>query len=297
MAIKDQFNMIKNNWLIILIVIGLFVFMNSGFTGLGNMSNNLLYKSTSSYDQGFANYESAGMASSSYYRGSASQDFAPEVEERKLTTTSRLSTEVKRGEFDSNEQQLKNIVTSSDSILLSENKNNYGTKRRAYFSGSYQIKVSADKYTSVISQLKGIGEIQSISENTQDITGQYTNAKLNLEVEKERLKRYLEMYNEAINIDDKMNLNDRIFNQERTIKYLEDSINRKDQKIDYSTIHFTLTEERSDYANIVFVKLSSLITSFVNSINSLLSFIFVVAPWAVFLFVVWIIYRRVKKRI
>lgn len=62
------------------------------------------------------------------------------------------------------------------------------------------------------------------------------------------------MYKEATSIQDKLTLNDRIFDQERRIKYLTDSINNMDQRIEYSTVYISLTEKKSEYINIVFVK-------------------------------------------
>ena len=107
------------------------------------------------------------------------------------------------------------------------------------------------------------------------------------------------MYLEAEDVMDKVEINDKIFFQERRVKYLEDSLKRIDQRVDYSTISFTLNEKRSEYANIAFVKCSELIKSFVGSFNSLISLIFAVIPWLVaFLFVgfVWKRVRSKKKR-
>jgi hypothetical protein len=302
MGIKEQFAKIKENWLIIVLVFVLLVFMSGGSNllynisntvgsgsyyaakGMGVMSESLAYDSAS-YDEG-----------RSYYPTPASSDFAPEVEERKITKTTSLSTEVERGTFKQEESRLRDIIKSSDSFLLNENANKYGTDKKSYYYGNYQIKVDTEKYDAVISQLKEIGEVQSFNENSRDITGSYTNTEIELQTEKDRLARYNSMYAEAKEIKDKIDLNDRIFTQERTIKYLEDSLERMDQKVEYSTIYFTMTEKQSDYVNVVFVKFSELIQSLVNSCNSLLKFIFVIAPWAAALLIIRIVWKLFKKK-
>ena len=299
MGIKEQFSKIKDNWLIIALVLILFIFMSGG----GNLISSIgsgVYSASTGMDKIAAMSESLAYGGGRAYYPSplAGGDFAPEVQERKITKTTSLSTEVERGTFKDSESKLKNIISSSDSYLLNENANKYGTDKKSYYIGSYQIKVDASKYDAVILQLKEIGEVQSFNENTRDITGTYTNAEIELQTEKDRLTRYQSMYNEAKEIKDKIELNDRIFNQERTIKYLEDSLKRMDLKVEYSTIYFTMNEKQSDYANVVFVKFSELIRNLVGSFNALLNFIFVIAPWAVAALIikfVWKVFKRKKK--
>ena len=190
---------------------------------------------------------------------------------------------------------MKSIVKSSDSYLLNENVNAYDSGRRSYKAGYYQIKVDSKKYDSIILQLKEVGEVKSFNENAEDITGAYTDLKVELEAEKERLKRYQSMYDEAKEIINKIDLSDRIFNQERTIKYLEDNVKNMDNRVSYSTIYLTINEKRSEYADVIFVKISELIKSFVGSINLLLRTIFIIAPWAVAIGIIVFVKRLFKK--
>ena len=296
MTLKDQWKTIKENWLIALLVIVLLVFSVFG-GGLGSSVGGIAaYKSAAGY--GLTMAESA--AAPSYGRGIApiyyDEGFAPEVQDRKITKTASLSTEVERGTFNSAQSRLKAVITSSDSYLLNENVNKYDQGRKSYYSGSYQIKIDSSKYDSVVSQIKEIGEIQSFSESADDITGRYTDLSSELQAEKARLQRYREMYNEAESVEDKINLNDRIFNQERTVKYLEDAIKSIDQQVSYSTLYVTISEKRSEYADTTLVKLSQLIRNLVGSFNSLLSLVFSLIPYAIAAILVWVVYRAIKKR-
>ncbi len=293
MSIKNQFNIIKDNWLIVLVLlIVVVVTLGGNIMGLG--SNDMMMKSQGMYATDMAMSESAS------YRGGSmpgyNNDFAPEVEERKIVKTTSLSTEVEKGAFQTSEDKLKAIVTASDSYILNTNtnKNSYGN--REYMRGYYQIKVDTAKYDAVVSQLKEIGEIQSFNENENDITGSYTNREIELQVAKDKLLRYQNMYEEAEQFSDKLDLNDRIFNQERAVKYLEDSINNMDQKVEYSTISFTLSEKQGNYANIALAQFSDLIKSLVSSFNGLLYVFFVVLPWAVAITIITLIVRIFRKR-
>jgi hypothetical protein len=271
---------------LIVIIIALFLLFSNPLSTFSNKSALL------SNDMAFAESASFGGRGIS---PSVSQDFAPEVEERIITKTASLSTEIERGDFHESEAKLKAIIESSDSFILNQNVNKHGTKKNSYFSGSYQIKVEVSKYDSIVSQLKEIGEVQSFNENVLDITGGHTNLQIELDTEKARLKRFNVMLNEAKEISDKIELNDRTFNQERRVKFLEDSLENVDQRVQYSTLHLSITEKQSEYANIVFVKFSEITRTFVNNLNSLIKLFFSLIPWVIAITIIYYAYRRFKK--
>jgi len=297
MAMKDQFRKLKDNWLLIAIVLVLFVGMNM-FNGGSSFAGMAL---GGSYAKSVPMYEVASdyaMAESAFYRGGVYTDenFAPDVEERVITKSASMSTEVERGEFNDAATKLKAIIKSSDGFILDENVNKQDSGWKSYYDGYYSLKVETSKYDAVLKQLMDIGEVQSFNENMDDITGRYVDTQTRLDGEKDRLARYKEMYNEATNVADKITLSDRIFDQERTIKYLEESIKNMDNKVDYSTVYVSINEKRSEYANIVFVKISALIRSLVNSVNSLLTLVFVVIPYAIATLLIWWIVKVVRNR-
>ena len=291
MTLKSQWKTIKENWIIaVILAVIVLVPLFSGSSGVTSFAK------TSGY--GIPMMESAEMAVARDYGGVyyENNDFAPEIESRKITKTSSISTEVKRGEFHNTEIKIRAIVEGTDSILLNENSYKNGKNKASYYSGNYQIKVPTSKYALAIDQFKALGEVQSFNENVRDITGSYTNTQTELEVERQRLQRYEEMYAKATSVSDQIELNDRIFNQERTIKYLEQSLTNKDLQIEYTTISLNVQEKQSSYLNVALIKFSELIRGLVNSFNSLLALIFWILPWAAITLIVWFGVRFVKRR-
>lgn len=288
MSIKTQWNKIKDNWLIVLVLVLVagYVLVGSPIGGITNSMKGVPYETDAAY--GAPEY------APSTYRG-YTDDFAPEVEDRKITKTTRLSAEVERGHFYEQEAKLKAIIQSTDSYLLNQNVNRNGEGSKSYLSGTYTIKVETDKYAAVIEQMKALGEIQYFNENTRDVTGRYTNLETDLEAEKAKLQRYQTMLVEAKSVEDKLELTDRIFNQERQIAYLEDALNSLDNRIDYSTVTMTLKEEQSAYANIVVATFASLVKSLVASFNVMLHLLFVVLPYVVLAVIILVITRLVRK--
>lgn len=292
MPLKDQLKKIKENWLMILLVLIVLVFLNVGSLPLrsaGIASKQMAFAEESSYSGGYG-------IQSQRYPSPIYEDFAPDAAERKITKSSSMSLEVETGGFQNAESKLKSILKLSGSYLLNENLNRHGSGWKSYYSGSYQIKVDSRKYSDIVAQLKGIGEVKSFVENADDITGSYKNLGIEINAEKQRLDRYKKMFEEATIISDKIQLSDKIFDQERKIKYMEDSIKNIEQRVDYSAIYITLNEKQPKYANIVFVKFSELVRRLVMSINSLLTLIFVSLPYAVAALIIWIIARFFRKR-
>jgi len=305
MTLKKQIDTLKDNWLIIVLVVVLLgVFMYAPGAKIGELGG----YSPPSYSKQYADYGYAEEAAyDSFYAGGArssmsysyyptSGDFAPEVEDRMLKKTASISTEVERGSFSEAESELKGIATASEAFILYENVNNQGPEGFKYKVGRYNIKVESSKYDAVVSQLKAIGEIQSFNENMKDVTGTYTNIQTELDAEKTRMQRYQQMFEEAKEVGDKIELSDRIFNQERTIKYLEERIANLGNEVSYSTISVTISEEQSKYVDVAIVGLFDLAYVFVESFNVLLESIVGILPWAVAVLIIWIVVKKLRKK-
>ena len=300
MSLGKQWQVIKQNWLISVIVILLLVL------SLPNLSN---FSSSSSgdYSYGGSTYgsvaslsESAPVSAGEYKsvgsRVSGSK-VAPEVKDRSIVKTSYLENEVKRGEFDKTAEQLKSIIKGADGFILYENVFVSGEKERDKSKhGSYNLRVTVKSYESVISQLKQLGKVVSFTENAEDITAQKVSLEDELSSEKARLGRYQQLYQETNAIEDKLNLVDRIFNEERTIAYLEKAIANVNEQVSYTEVSLRLDEKESNYAGIIFVKISDLVSAFVASLNSLLYFLSKVLPWAVAAWIVWFVARRIIRK-
>src|SRR3989338_6850924 len=285
MALKDQWKMIKNNWLLVLVVL-LFVILPNFFTTDGTFQKSLM---ADSFQVGFGGAVESAQAMR-YYE----DDFAPGIQERKITKSGSLEVEIDRGDFKEKEGRVKEVATSTDSILISENAQKYGED--GSFIGYYNIKVEADKYNAIIMQFRELGEVISFSENAEDITGNFVRLEDELSSEKARLQRYQQLFMEVKNVDEKIQLSDRIFEQERTIKSLEDALRNVDRQVEYTTISLTLREKESKYQNIALAGLSGLVRKFVDSLNSVLYLLVAVIPYAILGLIGWLVIRFVKRK-
>ena len=287
---EDQWKTIKNNWLLVLVVLLLLllllVILPGFFTTDGTLQKSLM---ADSFKVGFRGAVESAQAMR-YYE----DDFAPGIQERKITKSGSLEVEIERGDFKEKEGRVKEVVTSTESILISENAQQYGED--GSFIGYYTIKVEADKYNAIIMQFRELGEVISFSENAEDITGNFVRLEDELSSEKARLQRYQQLFMEVKNVDEKIQLSDRIFEQERTIKSLEDALRNVDRQVEYTTISLTLREKESKYQNIALAGLSGLVRKFVDSLNSVLYLLVAVIPYAILGLIGWLVIRFFRRR-
>jgi hypothetical protein len=282
--LKKQFKKISENWLLVVV----FVLLLLVFSGMGLITNTLSVST--------GRYASDMMAESSpesvMYR-SASDSFAPEEETRLIIKNASINLEVRKNRFYDAETEIKSILTSAGAFIINENvnENDKGLK-----TGYYNVRVDSSKLDFVNLQIKTIGDLKHFSESGTDITGTHTDTSYELVVEKERLDKYNELYNsDKISYSEKVDLIDKISYQERRVKYLEDSLNRLDERIAYSTLNISLREV-SSYANIEFFKFSALVKTLVGSINSLFFILFAVLPYAIAIYLIVLLIRLFKKK-
>ena len=291
MGIKEQFQKIKENWMVIVVfLVVIFLFSGFNFTPLGISGVS---------DKGFGSYAEGSIAAvdsaRSFYPGYG-DDFAPEIEERRISYSASLSLEVDRGDFDPAVDEFNRLVAGNEAIVTNQNINTVGDGLEEIQTGFFSIRIPLERYDFFLESLKDLGEVESFNENAIDITGTYVDLQTELTLEREKLQRYESLLNQASNIEEKINLADRIFQQERRIAYLEESLEGKDQVIEYATISFTLQEEVSDLAGIDFVDLSDLIKNFVSSLSSIFVLIFVAIPYVVVILLIWAVVKAVRKK-
>ncbi|MFT4303921.1 MAG: DUF4349 domain-containing protein [Candidatus Woesearchaeota archaeon] len=281
MVLKDQINKIKDNWLLIVIFLILFfamIFMMSG--GL--------------YSVGGVRSSSMDIAyGGQFYDGRVSSSLAPDIVDRILIKTASLTTVV--NDFNDAELRLKNIIDINNGIIVNQNVN---TRYSKYKNGHYTVSVPTNNYDNAVAALKTIGQVESFNERANDITGSYIRLQDLLESEKNKLRTYEQMQSQTSNIDEKLRLTDRIFDQMNKIRSLEYQIANQDDRVEYSQININLREKTPRHANVIFATFSDLWSSFKASVNALLYLIAYVLPFVIAYFIfklLLFIYRKILR--
>lgn len=288
MSLSSQFQKLKENWLLLAVILLLVIVLNNN----SFLNNNLVNKISSPGIAYFEEDYARGSSAIDSYYPSFDQDFAPGVEDRKITKNVYQSMEVNRGDFDNKIKILKEIISENDVIVVNENINSYGENKNRQRSATYNLKILEINYKSFIGEINNLGDVESYSENARDITGNYLNTRDKITLEKQRLERYKSLLTSSNSIDEKISLTDRIYEQERTIKYLEESLNNKDLSLDYVTLNLNISEKSSNFAGTLFVSFKELIRTFVSSLNSLISIIIYLIPWLILIWIIRFFWRK-----
>ncbi|OIO80246.1 hypothetical protein AUJ84_04345 [Candidatus Pacearchaeota archaeon CG1_02_32_132] len=280
-SIGKQFKVLKDNWLIVIALIFV-VLLLSNFR-IDNISTAGVFSTND------ASFKEMGAGTVPNYFGN---DFAPDVETRKIIYSASVNVEVDKGDFLEVDDKFEGIVRSREGIVLNKNLNSYGESERKI--GYYSLRVDVRNLDALLNDLKELGEVKGFSKDAYDVTGSYLGLEERLKIESEKLVRLKSFLNEATSINDKILLNEQISEQERTIEYLQEALQSQDEQIEYATVSFTLEEKESEFANITFVTFGELVKSFVDSIAGLLRLTFVLIPYVFIIFIIWIIFKKKK---
>ncbi len=284
MGLKEQFGKIKDNWLLIVLFVFGFFMVFFMIAGGGSMMR------TSSLSVNSMDYASGSGAYRESYYPNTGNSLMPEVVNRIIIKTASMSTIVK--DWDKAETDMRSYVKSNDAILTNENVNAaYGR----YNNGYYTINVPTDKYDALVTQLKSIGDVQSFSERANDITGSYVRLQDVIVAEKARLDSYEKLYASSNNVDEKIKLMDRIYNQKNVISGLEYQLQNQNEQIDYSQISFSMQEKRPTHANVVFATFADLWSAFKQSLNVMLYIIAYVLPFLLLWLLIWGVIKLFKR--
>ena len=77
------------------------------------------------------------------------RSFAPEAEQREITKTAYLTTEISRGSFYDKDSEVKDLVGERKGLITNENRNNRNkidNNKMSYLSSSYTIKVFVENF-------------------------------------------------------------------------------------------------------------------------------------------------------
>lgn len=286
MTIKAQLQTIKKNWLIVIILVVLILIVSNTnpvtnfLEGRGALEN---------YYSGDSKVANTGIVPPSDNGG-----ISPEIENRIITYSAYISTEIKRGTFDKADSKVKDLIDLEDSILINQNINTYGQNSNKMKQGTYYIRVPTSNYDSLIDSLKSLGKVNSFNEGADDITSTFTNLEIEVQAEEARLERYKQLLADSQSTDEKIMLTDKIFDEERRIAYLKEQLNNQGERVDYASISLTIYEKPSIFSGITLVTLSQIIRDFVSSLSSLIRLMVLIIPYAIGLFVIWLIYKKTR---
>ena len=182
----------------------------------------------------------AGAASSELYTQAGGTDAASQAIDTKLIKNATISIEVPKGEF---EKKFFEVVS------LAEQNNGYVSNSQSYSdpdgkmtSGVVTIRVDRDRFDFVLSKIKEMGEVDSISIYVQDVTQEYVDNESRLKNLEAQQKRLLELMEMSTSVKDSIEVQRELSNVEGQMEVIKGRQNYLDNLVAYSTIDVYIQE-------------------------------------------------------
>lgn len=140
----------------------------------------------------------------------------------------------------------------------------------------YTIEVSDSSRDAMVEDLKQIGDVTSYTDSAYYTGDSLDTYQEQLAAEQARYDRYKELYLEAVTVEDKLLITDRMFESEQSIAYYQDLLNNTQDRVSTTTLSVSLSKD-AWLDN--FVTLKMMRDQIVDSFNFMMSSLFWLIPW------------------
>ena len=175
--------------------------------------------------------------------GTTGSDLGKLPENAKIIRTVNLNGETK--DFDSALETIKSKISENggyvESSNLSGGKSLYNNRNSAR-QGNFVIRIPAEKLDSFLDSAKGVLNITSSSESTEDVTLSYYDIKSRLETLQSKKTALEGMLEKAENLSDMLTIQDNLYDVIADIEAYQSKLNLYDSKVSYSTVNLTMSE-------------------------------------------------------
>lgn len=165
---------------------------------------------------------------------------APELRsllDRKIIQSTSIDIHVEDVGF--NFQEIINIATANGGFVASSTFSNVDDGQVA----DLTIRVPSDRYQSVLFQIRGLGEVQRESSDSNDVTEEFTDLQARITTLQATERRYLELLAEADGINEILLVQDRLDSVRGQIEQIQGRINLLENLTDLTTITVHLRPE------------------------------------------------------
>lgn len=136
-------------------------------------------------------------------------------------------------------KSVKRKVREFDGWIQNSDMNHYSDMRTK----NVTIRLPYKQVDKFLEEIGEYGTVQSVSDNTRDITLQYADSETRLKNLKTQHKRLLELLETAERLEDIISLEDRLSQVESEIDTYSMEIRNYDDLVDYSTVNISITEK------------------------------------------------------
>lgn len=221
-------------------------------------------------------------------------------DQRMIIRTGSLSIEIDK--FDDAETKITDIVKKYSGFISNSKStvNSSGNK-----SGTITVKVPADKYDALITEVTQIGKVMNQNIQANDVTEEYVDLESRLKTQKELEQRLIKLLNEkASRLTEVIEVEEKLASVRQKIESFEGKMKMLKSQSDLSTLTISVYEPSmisTSTGGGFFYELGQAIkkglSGFTNVLAVSITFIIAIIPLVGFAFIIfWVIRKIVRKR-
>jgi len=156
-------------------------------------------------------------------------------------------TEIQTTDFDASIAALQKLVAANGAFIQSSSVNgssyyNVYYNEKAVRCASYTVRVPADKFAGMQSELDKLGYVTYINADAQNVTAQYTDMESRLTALRTEETRLLELLEKAETVEDIITTESRLSEVRYEIESMTSNLRNLDNQVNYSTLNISISE-------------------------------------------------------
>ncbi len=164
-----------------------------------------------------------------------------DMSDRKLIYTSDITAETK--DYDTAKAAVDALISQYNGYLESSSFSGYSRgDEREDRSLDYTIRIPAETLSDFLAELENMVRVTYSNTYMQDVTGSYVDTEARLSALRKEESRLLELLEQAENLDEILQLEDRLSNVRYEIESMTSQLQIYDDEIAYSTINLSLRD-------------------------------------------------------
>jgi hypothetical protein len=223
---------------------------------------------------------------------------APQIK-RLVIKTGTMSVEVEN--FEDAEKKVQEIAVKQGGYIATSNSNLTASGKKQ---GSITVKVPADKFDILTSELSVIGKVAAKNISTSDVTEEYVDLEARVKTQKELEQRLLKLLQEkSARLSDLIEVEYKLADVRRQIESIEGKIRVLLNKADFSTLTVTIYEPsllQTSSGGGFFYEIGQAIKDglkgFTNVLVVIISVLIAFIPLFVLGWIIFIIVRRIIRK-
>ena len=152
------------------------------------------------------------------------------------------SVELEVDSYEAADGEIRGIVADHDGFVSDSARQVHERHNETWTTGELVVRVPSDSFDEVIDEIGGVGDMQSVSTESEDVTDQLVDIEARLENLRAERDQYRQLYEQANETEDVLAVQERLSATQEEIERLEARQRALEQQVAYATITVSLAE-------------------------------------------------------